>query len=267
MQKHVASILAVALTLALGGCAGEGDSNPAPTPSPTPPAAAADSPEGLWPGSTNTTRTIVGAVLDNNTYYVLYSAQATPNVIAGFVQGNGTSNNGTFTSANAKDFNLEGLGVLDATIAGNYMTGQSLNGSVTYSVGGGMVAGPTFTSTFDPAYNTTPSLASLAGIYTGQLGISSLGGPLALATVTVLADGTFTGTDLSGCNFSGAITPRARRNIFDGSITFDPAHCALAGSSLTGIAYLDAVPSPNNRLYIAAPTSPPTDGVIFSGTR
>jgi len=166
IQKRIASILAVALTLAVGGCAGESDSNPTPTPSPTPPAAAADSAEGLWPGSTDTHRTIVGAVLDDNSYYVLYSAPATPNVIAGFVQGTGTSNNGTFNSPNAKDFNLEGFSVLVATIAGNYVTRQSLSGSVTYSGG---VVGPNFTSTFDHAYDTTPGLPSLAGTYTGRI--------------------------------------------------------------------------------------------------
>ena len=259
IQKRIASILAVALTLAVGGCAGESDSNPTPTPSPTPPAAAADSAEGLWPGSTDTNRTIVGAVLDDNSYYVLYSAPATPNVIAGFVQGTGTSNNGTFNSTNAKDFNVEGLHVLDATIAGNYVARQSLSGAVNYS--GVMI--PNFTSTFDHAYDTTPGLPSLAGTYTGNLGISSLGGPLASASVTVAADGAFTGA-AAGCTFTGAATPRVRGNVFDGSITFGAAPCVFAGNTLNGIAYVDV---PNNRLYLAAPTSTRTDGVVFSGTR
>lgn len=261
-QNRVASVLAIALTLAVGGCAGESDSNP----SPTPPAAAADSAEGLWPGTTDTTRTIVGAVLDDNSYYVLYSAPATPAVIAGFVQGNGTSSNGTFTSANTKDFNLEGLGVLNATIAGNYVTGQSLSGAVNYS--GVMV--PNFTATFDPAYDTTPSLASLAGIYTGPLGsaVGNPGGPLPSVTVTVTTTGTFAGVDASGCNFSGTITARVRGNIFNGSIMFtDPPPCLFSGIPLNGIVYLDVAALPNGRLYIAAPTSTRTDGVIFSGLR
>jgi len=265
IQKRIASILAVALTLAVGGCAGESDSNPTPTPSPTPPAAAADSAEGLWPGSTDTHRTIVGAVLDDNSYYVLYSAPATPNVIAGFVQGTGTSNNGTFNSPNAKDFNLEGFGVLVATIAGNYVTRQSLSGSVTYSGG---VVGPNFTSTFDHAYDTTPGLPSLAGTYTGQLGISSLGSPVPAATVIVAANGTFAGADANGCMFTGTATPRIRGNVFDGSITFGAAPCGVfAGSTLNGIVYLDVAVPPSGRLYIAAPTSTRTDGAVFSGTR
>ena len=259
IQKPVASILAVTLILAVGGCAGESDSNP----SPTSPAAAADSAEGLWPGSTNNNRTFVVAVLDDNSYYALYSAPGSPNVIAGFVQGTDTSNNGSFTSANAKDFNLEGLGVLDATIAGTYVTGQSHNGALTYSVGGVMVPGPNFTSTFDPAYNTTPSLASLAGTYTGQLGISSVGSPVPPATVIMAANGTLAGADANGCTFTGTATPRIRGNVFDGSITFGAAPCLFAGTTLNGIAYVDV---PNNRLYIATPTGTRADGVLFSGT-
>jgi hypothetical protein len=199
----------------------------------------------------------VNAVLDDGTYFFFYSVPVNPNVIAGVVQGNGTSNNGSFTSANARDFNLEGLGVLSATIAASYIVRQSLNGSITYP--GPSVA--TFTSIFDPAYDTTPSLASLAGTYTGQAG--SVGG-VQSATVTVAANGVFTGVEADGCSFTGTATPRGRGNIFDQSVTFGGAPCEFAGSTLVGIAYLDV---PNHRLYGAAPASNRTNAVIFSGTR
>lgn len=264
MQKHLASILGIALALTVGGCGGNSDSTPAPTPTPeatpapTPaPAPAASSAEGLWSGSTNTNRTIAGVVLDDGTYYVLYSVPANPNVLAGVVQGNGTSNNGSFTSANARDFNLEGFGVLSATISGSYAERQSLSGSITY-LG---ASDTTFTSTFDPAYDTTPSLVSLAGTYTGQAG--SAGG-VQSETVTVASTGVFTGVAADGCSFAGTATPRVHVNIFDVSITFGGAPCLFAGSTLVGIAYLDV---PNSRLYAAAPTSDRTDAVIFSGTK
>lgn len=80
------------------------------------------------------------------------------------MQGNGTSNNSTFTSTNAKDFNIEGLVVLNTTISASYVERQYLGGSIAYAG----LGGTTFTTTFDPANNTTPSLAGLAGIYTGQ---------------------------------------------------------------------------------------------------
>jgi hypothetical protein len=250
MQKQLASILGVAMTLTVSACGGDSDSPPAPAP-------VASSAEGLWSGSTNTNRTFAGIVLDDGTYYVLYSVPANPNLIAGVIQGNGTSKNGSFTSSNARDFNIEGLGVLSATISGSYVERQSLSGSISYSG----VVGATFTSTFDPAYNTTPSLASLAGTYTGQAGSS---GSVQSATVTVASTGVFTGVAADGCSFTGTATPRVRGNIFDQSITFGVAPCELAGSTLAGIAYLDV---PNSRLYAAAPTSNRADAVIFSGTK
>ena len=250
MQQHLASILGIALALTVGGCGGDSDSNPAP-------ATTSGSAEGLYSGSTNTNRTIVSVVLDDGTYYFFYSVPANPNLIAGVVQGNGTSNNGSFTSANARDFNLEGFGVLSATISGSYVARQSLSGSITYS-GAGIT---TFTSTFDPAYDTTPSLASLAGTYTGQAGSS---GGVQSATVTVASNGTFTGVEADGCSFTGTATLRVRGNIVDQSVTFGGAPCEFAGSTLVGIAYLDV---PNRRLYGAAPASNRTDAVIFSGTK
>lgn len=250
MQQHLASILGIAMALTVGGCGGESDSNPAS-------ATMSSSAEGLYSGSTNSNRSIAAVVLDDDTHYFFYSAPANPTLIAGVVQGNGTSNNGSFTSANARDFNIEGLGVLSATIAASYAARQSLSGSITYPG----ASDTTFTSTFDPAYDTTPSLASLAGTYTGQAG--SAGG-VQSATVTVASNGLFTGVEASGCTFTGTATPRVRGNIFDQSITFGGAPCLFAGSTLVGIAYFDV---PNRRLYAVAPTSNRADAVIFSGTK
>jgi hypothetical protein len=250
MQTQLASIVGIVLALTVAGCGGGGESNSTPAP-------VASTAEGLWSGSTATNRTVVGVVLDDGTYYFLYSVPANPNLIAGVVQGTGVSNTGSFTSTNAKDFNLEGAGVLDATISGNYAARQSLSGTVLYSG----VVGATFTSTFDPAYDTTPSLASLAGTYTGQVGSS---GGVESASVTIAATGAFSGASASGCSFTGTATPRANGNVFDQSVTFGGAPCLFAGRTLVGIAYFDV---PNNRLYAAAPTSTRTDGVIFLGTK
>jgi hypothetical protein len=250
-QQHLVIVLGMAMMVTVGGCGSDDDSNPPPTP-PT------SSAEGLYFGSTNTNRTIANVVLDDGTHYFFYSVPANPALIAGVVQGNGTSNNGRFTSANAKDFNLEGLGVLNATIEASYVARQSLNGAITYP--GASVA--TFTSTFDHAYDTTPSLASLAGTYTGQAGSSAEG--VQSATVTVAPTGVFTGLEADGCTFSGTASPRARGNILDQSVTFGGAPCEFPGATLVGIAFLDV---PNRRLYGAAPASNRANAVIFSGTR
>jgi hypothetical protein len=251
MQKYLASILGMALAVTVGGCGGDNDTNSPP--------ATASSAEGLYSGSTNTNRTITNVVLDDGTYYFFYSVLANPALIASLVQGNGTSNNGSFTSANAKDFNFEGSGVLNATIAASYVERQSINGSVSYP-------GPsvtTFTSTYDTAYDTTPTLASLAGTYTGQAGSSAAGG-VQSATVTVTPTGAFTVVEADGCRLSGTASPRSRGNIFDQRVTFGPAPCEFPGVTLVGIAFLDV---PNRRVYGAAPVGNRTNAVFYVGTR
>lgn len=245
LRQHL-TLLVIALALSVSGC---GDSNPAVTP-------AATTAEGLWSGTTNTNRTLTAAVLDDGTYYFFYSGPANPNQIAGVIQGTGTSNNGSFTSSNTKDFGI-GVTVVDATIAANYAARQFLNGSIVY-FGAGTV---TFTSSYNTAYDTTPIVASLAGVYAGPAGSS---GGVQTANVTVATDGTFTGAEQSGCTFTGKATPRSRGNVFNQSLTFGGAPCFFAGSTFQGIVYFDI---PTSRLYMAAPNSLRTDAAIFFGTK
>jgi len=246
MLRQLITVLVIALALSANGCGGEQ----------TPMATTGTTAEGLWFGTTNTNRTLTAAVLDDGTYYFFYSVVANPNQIGGVIQGTGTSNNGSFTSPNTKDFGI-GITVLDATLSATYAARQFLNGSITYSAAGTV----TFTSSYNTAYDTQATVASLAGAYTGQAGSS---GGVQTANVTVAADGTFTGTEQSGCTFTGSATLRTRGDVFDQSITFGGAPCFFAGSTLHGIVYFDI---PSRRLYMAAPNSSRTDAAIFFGTK
>ena len=245
MLRQLLTVLVIAVALSASGC---GDQTQPVTP--------ASTAEGLWSGTTNTNRTLTDAVLDDGTYYFFYSAVANPAQIAGVIQGNGASNDGNFTSSNTKDFGI-GVAALDATIDADYAARQFLDGSIIYS-GAGTV---TFTSSYSTAYDTTPTVASLAGVYTGQLG-DSLG--LQTANITVLSDGTFTGSEQNGCTFTGTATPRTKGNVFDQITTFGGAPCLLPGSTFQGILYFDI---PTRRLYTAAPNSLRTDAAIFFGTK
>jgi hypothetical protein len=249
MLRQAIILLGIAIALSAEGCGGQ-NSDQASAPAP------ANAAEGLWAGTTNTNRTLTVAVLDDGTYYFFYSAAANPNQIAGVIQGTGTSNNGSFTSSNAKDFGI-GVAMRDATISADIAARQFLNGSITYS-GADTV---TFTSSYNTAYETAPTVASLAGVYTGQVGSS---GGVQAATVTSAADGTFTGIEQSGCTFTGTVTARTRGNVFDQSMTFGGAPCFFAGSTFQGIVYFDI---PTRRLYAAASNSPRTDAAIFFGTK
>ena len=248
MLRHAIILLGITLVLSASGCGGQ-------TSDQTSALASANTAEGLWAGTFNN-RTLTTAVLDDGTYYFFYSSAVNPNQIAGVIQGTGTSNNGIFTSPNTKDFGI-GVAVQDATISADAAARQFFNGSIAYS-GAGTV---TFTSSYNTAYDTAPTVASLAGRYTGQAGSS---GGVQTANITAAADGTFTGIEQSTCTFTGKITARTRGNVFDQSMTFGGAPCFSPNSTFQGIVYFD---TPTSQLYAAAPNSSRTDAAIFFGTK
>ncbi len=250
MKNRALFIAASAMLVACGSSGGGG--SPAPAPAPAPSAA-----EGLWLGTTSNNRAITGLVLDDGSFYFLYSVSGNASLIAGVVQGSGTAQNGSFASANARDFNIEGLGVLAATVSSSYNARQSLNGTVSYTAGGAI----TFTSAFSTAYDATPSLANLAGTFAGQVAFS---GGVENANVTVSTSGALSGVGTSGCTVTGSVAPRARGNAFNVTITFGGAPCFFANQSLSGIAYFD---SATKRLYSATPNAARTDGILFVGVK
>jgi len=223
--------------------------------------------EGLWRGITNTNRALSGVVLDDGTYWFIYSSIGNYPVIAGVAQGNGISNpdsddNGFFTSDNGRDFNFEGLGVSDFTLDGIYWAMNSivppprLDGSIQYSS-----STTTFESSYDTDYDKVPNLTDIAGTYTGSAYTS--GGP-DFATVIFTSAGTINGSGASSCTFSGNVSPRASGNIYDVSITFDGGVCANGTSTVTGVAYFDA---PTKQLTSVGLNSSRTDGFIYVGSK
>ena len=255
--SHGVVVLALSSTLfGLAGCGGGSLETAAPagqTAVATPPSTA----EGLWKGTTSDSRTVTGLVFENGTFYVFYSSPNNASTIAGVVQGTGTSNNGNFSSSNAKDFNLEDASLVSGTVSASYTARQSLNGSISYVPSGSR----TFTTSFNANYDVTPLLSSLAGTFTGQIAFS-----LSIENATVIIDssGVLTGTAASGCGVTGTVTPRTKGNAFTVSLTTGAAPCSLANQSFTGIAYFD---SANKRLYAATANTVRTDGIIFGGTK
>jgi hypothetical protein len=237
--------------LIVAGCGGGGGSEA--------PAAAvsAGTAEGLYIGTTSNGRTITGIVLDDGTYYVMYSVPNNPAVIAGAIQGTGTSSNGSFTSTNAKDINLEGAGIINGSVSASYVQRQSLNGSITYTSS----PSNTFTSTYSADYELTPTLTALAGTYTGTA--ASPAGAES-ATLTVTAGGAITGAGASGCTLTGTVAPRSQGNAYDATITFGGAPCLAANTTVTGGIYFDAA---SKRAYAVALNAARTDGVIYTGTK
>lgn len=245
---------ALSATLALTACnqdRGEGK-NAAAAPAP------ASTAEGLWIGSTSTSRSVTGIVLDNGTCWVLYSAPNNSAVIAGAVQGTGTSLNGSFSSSDGKDFNLEGQGINDATVSASYIAKQSLNGSVTYPT---LNQSVTFTSTYSAEYDKVPSLSTIAGTYTGTVAVV---GATESATVAITSAGALSGSGAGGCQFTGSATPRAKGNVYDLSVIFGGGVCSNGSSTVTGIGCFD---ESSKRLYGMALNSARSNGFISVGTK
>lgn len=249
LKRIQSYVLGLLLLVSLSACGGDGD-----TPTSPPATASATSAEGLWTGSTDTNRTVNALVLDDGVYWALYSEASNPSIIAGVVQGDSSSQNGAFTSANARDFNLQ-TGILEATINGSYAMKQSLNGTIAYQTSGQS----TFTMTYDSDYDLTPDMNAVAGTYTGFVTASET------VTVVVSTNGAIAGNSSNGCTFSGSFSPRTHGNVYDVTITFhgEPG-CTLGTETVNGIAFYDAV---TKQLRSAALNGNRTDGFVFIGTK
>lgn len=243
----VSRLLGICLISAHVACSSGGGQSSSPPPA----SPAATSAEGLWKGTTPTGRAVGALVLDDDSFWVLYTVIGNPSVVAGLVQGNGTSNQGSFTSSNTKDFNLEGAGILDATISGAYVQKKSLNGTITYQGGGT----GSFTTTYDVDYELAPNATLVAGTYSVPTPDNQT------VTVTVSSAGAISGSSTNGCTYAGSFAPRAKGNVFNSTVT---GICSNSTDTFNGVAFYDAA---TQRLYSAGLNSTRTSGFIFIGTK
>lgn len=236
------------LVLAACGGGGGGDS-PAPTPT------ANTTAEGQYIGTTNANQTITATVLDDGRYYAQYSVAGDPGTISGVVAGTVTSSNGTLTNGTGIDYSL-GRAASPVTLTGSYSAKQWLNGTITYSSG----TSGTFKTIYDKSYDTTPSLATATGTYSGTSVVST-----GQDSVMLTADsaGRITGHG-TNCSFTGTIAPHAKGNVYDISLTFSSdAGCAYTSTTATGIGLINA----SGKVIHAMLQTPTKEGVLFLGSK
>lgn len=233
--------------------AGGADSNP-PGPAASDPQA--HSPVGVWSGATDTGRSLKGFILADGSYYVFYTRTDSLEP-GGMVQGTWRLSGGTLRSHDARDFNVEDVPVmLRATVTAQAHTRERLSGSIQ--------SGPlttSFSSDYQAASGVSPSLHTLAGTFTGELRV---GGAREATSITVGADGRFTGFAGSHCTIAGTVEPRADGGVYDLQLGFGPAPCPHGGRMFEGIGYLDTV----SRVLLggAVRVDAPTDeAVLFFG--
>lgn len=214
----------------------------------------ATSAEGRWTGMTPTGRTVVGLVFEDGSYWLFYTARDNPNILAGLVQGAGTSHSGSFGSSNTRDFNLESPGIRAATMRGRYVPNQSFDATIAYVTG----ETESFTSSYDADSGSAPNLTQVAGAYSGLRTDNHT------VTMTVESAGTLSGHSTDGCFFAGTLSPRTTGSVFHTAVTFGSGACRQGPQTLIGVAFFD---TETQRLYSAALNSARTTSYLFLGTK
>jgi hypothetical protein len=184
--------------------------------------------EGRWTGSTRTGRTVAGLVLEDGSYWLFYTARDNPHVLAGLIQGTGTSHSGSFGSPNTRDFHVDGTGIRAGRMSGTSVPKESFHATIIYFNGETERVRSTYVADSESASNLTV----VAGTYVGLRAADQT------VTVTVDAAGTLSGHTSDGCTVTGTLSPRAKGNVFHVSATIEGGTCRQETEPLTGIAFL-----------------------------
>lgn len=242
----------------LAACGGGGDSTsatPAPTtPTPTTPVTKV---EGYYTGAVSTGTQFQLLALENDQVYALIGNTDSQGVfrVSSLIEGAGTSANGSFSVANAKEYVSSGQ-VFTAAISGSFSPRTTVMGSVASSSGTASFTG-TAPATASLNYDTPASINTVSGSWTG----STLAGEG--VTFSVAATGAVTGTSALGCRFTGSAAPRASgKNVLDVSVTFGPAPCLLPGVTGTGIGVSSLLTNGKRQLLLAVTNSGRTAGTV-----
>jgi hypothetical protein len=249
-QKLLASSLALGFGLLIAGCGGGSSSTPVVVKA-----------EGVYAGTLtgSNSRAFRVIVLENDEYWGLYGSDVGSTfLISGFIQGQGASTGTAFTSSNAKDFGFNPAA--SGTVSGTYAAGVSFSGTAAFAAGSATFTGAPI-PTASLVYASPATIATVAGNWS----LTTLAG--APVTLSIAASGSFTGST-QGCNFSGTLTPRASgKNVFNSSVTFGGAPCALAGQTGTGIGISYLTNTGTRQLVLAGTDVGRTTGTVLFGTR
>lgn len=247
------ALLTAPLVTVLAACGGGSSDDSAGMPvTPADPA-----PEGFYAGTSDIGAQLLGVVLDNGDYYVLYGEDVGGVYeLEGVVQGRGTARGDRFTSSNVRDFNFVDGQVYQGSLDATFTRQQNLTGEVVEDGTGEEVG---FSLAYDDSYEQTPDLTEDAGTYQGTaLNPAGQSG----ADVDIDAQGNFSGEDDLGCQFDGTVTPRESGDVYNLSVTFDGNVCTYDGETLNGI-----VIAQDGDLIAVAPNAARTGGIFFIGTQ
>jgi len=245
-MRTIIGTACISLLTACGG--GGGSSTPAV------------SAEGAWVGTSSSGYTLNTLVLENNDFWNMFGTMSGSTfLVRGFDQGS-VSVSGSTYSGNLREYPNQASSYA-GTITGTVVANTSMSGSTTYTSG-------TFTHSLTPFaqstfnYNTPATLSSVQGTWVGTMSTGSS------ATTAITSGGVISGSN-AGCLFTGTATPRPTgKNVFNVSVTFGAAPCALPGQTATGIAITyPIVNTALNQLIVAVQDSTKQYGIMFFAQR
>ena len=209
---------------------------------------------GVWTGTTSANETVRAIVLEDGTYYVLYSRPGSGDD-AGVYQGSATIAGGTFSSSNAKDFAMgNGVAAYPATLSGTYVPASTLQLAITDRRGTRSLS-----ATYVSGSGQAPNVATAAGAYAGRTG--HVPGSLQ-ATFALDESGNLSGIN-ELCQFTGRVTSRASVDAFDLALHAISGACAF-GLDAVGVLYYDAA---SQQIRGFAPFDNRTDQYFLIGSR
>lgn len=153
---------------------------------------------------------------------------------------------------------------------GDTLTGVGFSGSV---AGSGVITATLTAAGFDPVnteltptdpavynYDTPATLAAIAGTWSGFFSTGDDG------DVVISSGGVVSSVTSLGCTISGTVVPRASgRNVYDVTVSFGPAPCALPNGTGSGVAII-ASPVSAPQLTVAVVNADRSLGAVFFGT-
>lgn len=217
---------------------------------------------GVFDGTINSTQPVTSLLLNDGSYYVVYSDAALPQRFTGLVTGSGTLNNGSISSDNGLNLSLLGTGTQspkEFSLTSSYAEKNSWNG---FLVGKASGESQAFATSYNSNYETLPAFSEIAGVYTGSIATKDIKEDKIELTVT--ADGKLLGKLSCGCTVRAKLVAQAGKLSYDATLAFDGGNHPLANKSMAGNVYFDTT---SKRLYIVGKLSGTAENVIFVGNK
>lgn len=255
--KLLGAALCAAFTLAGCGGGGDGDTTIAALAELKLPATTL---YGVYDGKlTGSGQPLTTLLQADGSYYMVYS-DASSQTPRGVVIGTGGLAFSTFTSMDSRDLSLVGNGkqaVVEGNMAASYVPSTSFNGNLVLAN-----VEYAFTGAYNDSFKTLPTMAAMAGVYTGTIATKDL--KEEKIKLTIDGNGRLSGELSCGCSVSATLAPREDGTSYVAKLAFTGGNHSLSNKSMAGNVYFDTA---TKRLYIVGYLGNTTDNAVYVGTR